>query len=152
MRVEGYSPRAPPLPAAAALVGAEVHGEGDVAAKDHLVAVAAGELDEDVLAGDGVVGGGSYDGVGDAVEAGDGNEFGLGVEGVVDMHVGHDLVGVFDEIVGHLVGADLRQTEVGFRIDQAGIDGHALWRRRSARRRGSSLCRFRRRRRSCRRP
>ena len=57
------------------------------------VAIGAGELNEDVLAGDGIVAGWSNDGVGDAVEPRYGNQLCLGVEGVSHMHVRHDLVG-----------------------------------------------------------
>ena len=48
------------------------------------------------------------------------------MEGVVDMHVGHDLVGAFHQVVGHLVGADLGEAEVRLGIDEARVDGHAF--------------------------
>ncbi len=51
---------------------------------------------------------------------------GLGVKGVVDVHVGKDLVAGLDQIVAGLVGLDLAQAEVGLGVDQAGIDGHSL--------------------------
>ncbi len=41
------------------------------------------------------------------------------------MHVRHDLVAGFDEVVGHTFGADFSESEVGLGIDQAGVDGHA---------------------------
>ena len=47
------------------------------------------------------------------------------MEGVGHVHVRHDLVAGFHQIVGHLLGADLGKAEVGFRIDQAGINRHA---------------------------
>src|SRR5581483_9854445 len=106
--------------AAAALVRAVVHGERYVSAHDHLVAIVAVELDEDVLPGDRVVAGRRNHCIGNAVEACDGNEFGLGVERVVDMHVRHDLFGAFDEVVAHLVGGDLGEPEVRLGIDETG--------------------------------
>ena len=68
---------------------------------------------------------GRDDGVGDAVEPRDRNQFRLGMEGVVHMHVRHDLVAGLDQIVGAVLGGNLGEAEVAFRIDQPGIDRHA---------------------------
>ncbi len=132
--------------AAAALLGAEVHGKRHVAAEDHGVAIGAGELDEDVLAGDGVVAGWSNNSVGDAVEARYGNQLCLGVEGVGHMHMRHDFVGRLGGSVVFSSEPISMQPEVGFGIDEARIDSHAVcvddfraWMERT-------LCRLRRRR------
>ena len=85
----------------------------------------AAELNEGILSGQGVGTVGRDDGIGDAVQASHGNQFRLGVECVVDMHVRHDLVAEFDQIVGAFLGGDFRKAKSGFGIDQAGIDGHA---------------------------
>ena len=47
------------------------------------------------------------------------------MEGIGHVHVRHDLVAGLDQVVGHFFGADLSKAEVGFRIDQAGINRHA---------------------------
>ena len=41
------------------------------------------------------------------------------------MHVGHDLVGHFNQVVGHRFGVDLGKAKVGLGIDQTGVDGHS---------------------------
>src|SRR5579871_2054809 len=41
-----------------------------------------------------------------------------------DMHLWHDLIAELNQIVGHLLGFDLGEAEMSFRIDQAGIDSH----------------------------
>ena len=53
------------------------------------------------------------DRVGDAVEPRDRNVLGLRMKGVVDVHVGQDLIAGLDQIVAGLVGLDLGQAEVG---------------------------------------
>ncbi len=41
------------------------------------------------------------------------------------VHVGHDLVAQFNQIVGRLFGGDFREAQLRLGIDQARIDGHA---------------------------
>ena len=55
----------------------------------------------------------------------DGNQRCLRMERVVDMHVRHDLIAVFNVIIGHAVSRNFGQAKMGFRIDQAGINRHA---------------------------
>ena len=47
------------------------------------------------------------------------------MERIVDVHVRHDFVAVFQFVIGHAIGGDLGQTQMRFRIDQAGINRHA---------------------------
>lgn len=47
------------------------------------------------------------------------------MEGVVDVHVRHDFVAGFEQVVGHFFGGNLGHAKSGFGIDEAGIDGHA---------------------------
>ena len=49
-----------------------------------------------------------------------------GVECGGHMHVGHDFIGRFGEIVRVLVGFDFSQAEVCLGIDEAGIDCHSV--------------------------
>ena len=109
----------------ALLIVREVHGQRDIALEDHVLTRASGELDEDVFAGKGVGQPGRNNRVGDAVVAVDRDARRLSMEGVGHVHVRHDLVRRFGKVARHGVGLDLDQAEVGFRVDQAGVDRHA---------------------------
>ncbi len=80
----------------AALIAGEIERHCVVADEEHLGGVGSGELNEGILAGKRVAAFGSDDGVGDSVNAGHGDESGLGVEGFGGVHVGHDLVAGLD--------------------------------------------------------
>src|SRR5207244_8954252 len=103
----------------------ESEGHGYVTHHQHLIRGAARQLHERVLAWKSVEAFRRNNGIGHAVHAGYWNQFGLSMEGVVDMHVRHDLVRHFDQVVGHLLGTDLRQSELGLGVDQAGINSHS---------------------------
>ena len=84
------------------------------------------QLDERILSGKRVLAVRRDNRVGDAVVARHRNQRRLRVERIGHVHVRHDLVARLHQVVGHLVGADLGQPEVGFRIDQPGIHRHPL--------------------------
>ncbi len=82
-------------------------------------------MNEGILSGKSVSTGGSDDGIGDAVHTRDRDERGLSVKRLPRTHVGHNLVAHLDEIVGRSLGRNLCEAEIGFRIDQSGIDRHS---------------------------
>ena len=104
----------------------EVDGQGDVADQQHLVAVAAGELNERILAGHGVAIARRHNGIGDAVIAANRDTLGFGVESVRNVHVWKDFFAGFHAIGVDLVGLDFNQSQLCFGIDQARIDRHAV--------------------------
>ena len=69
--------------------------------------------------------GGHNNSIGNAIDARDRNQRGLGVESIRDMHVGHDFIAEFHQIIAHLVGRNLGQAQVSFGIDQPRIDRHS---------------------------
>ena len=106
------------------LLAGKVQGHGDVAHQQHVVGRFAVELNERVLPGQSVLALRRHNGVSDPVEARHRNQFRLGMEGVIHMHVGHDLIAGFDQIVGAALSGNLGESEVAFRIDQSGIHRH----------------------------
>ena len=109
----------------AALTTGEVERHGVISDQEHLGGGGSRELNERILAGQRVCAFRSDDGIGDAVHAGHRNQGRLRVERLGGMHVRHNLVAQFDEIVGHGFGGDFREAEARLRIDQPRIDGHA---------------------------
>ena len=47
------------------------------------------------------------------------------MEGVVHVHVRHDLIAGLDQIVGAALGGNLGESKIAFGIDQPGIHGHS---------------------------
>jgi hypothetical protein len=82
-------------------------------------------LNERILAGQRIAALGRDDSIGDAIHASHRDQRRLGVERLGRVHVGHDLVAQFNQIVGHLFGGDFREAELRLGIDQARIDCHA---------------------------
>ena len=106
------------------LIG-EVHRQRYVAHQDHVIPILAFELNEDVLSWKTIVASRGHDRVGDPIYSNYRDPFSLRMERVGHVHVRHDLVARLDQIIAPLIGLDLYQAEVGFRVDEPGIHGHA---------------------------
>ena len=82
-------------------------------------------MDETILAGQRVFIYRGDNGVGDSVEPRHRDQGRLGVECFGSVHVWHDLVARFDQIIRHVLRRDFGEAKLRFGIDEAGIDRHA---------------------------